>query len=145
MTNVIHRRSWSEVIAAVRLVGGGWKGGRVEQSRTRHPLRAALSTGGPGSSLAMQSEPGVVRLNSSPSRRPGCLRRHGGLKTDRKSMSHPSARTRIPRENKQNRAPDFPGAGSTEWGGGETSERLSSFTFETNSELVHWCDSAFLK
>lgn len=58
-------------------------------------------------SLAMQSEPGVVRLNSSPSRRPGCLRRRDGLKTDRKSMSHPSARTRIPRENKQNRVWDL--------------------------------------
>lgn len=56
--------------------------------RVTHPLRAAHS-GRPGPSLAMQSEPGVVRLNSSPSRRPGCLRRHDGLKTDRKSMSHP--------------------------------------------------------
>lgn len=49
----------------------------------------------------MQSEPGVVRLNCNPSRRPGCLGRRDGLKTDRKSMSHPLARIRVPRENKQ--------------------------------------------
>lgn len=49
----------------------------------------------------MQSEPGVVRLNCNPSRRPGCLGRRDGLKTDRKSMSHPLARIRVPRENEQ--------------------------------------------
>lgn len=52
-------------------------------------------------SLAMQSELGVVRLNSNPSRRPGCLRRHDGLKTDRKSMTHPLATIRTSRETKQ--------------------------------------------
>lgn len=57
--------------------------------------------GSAGGGTAMQSEPGVVRLNCNPSRRPGCLGRRDGLKTDRKSMSHPLARTRVPRENKQ--------------------------------------------
>lgn len=55
----------------------------------------------PVPSLAMQSELGVVRLNSNPSRRPGCLRRHDGLKTDRKSMTHPLATIRTSRETKQ--------------------------------------------
>lgn len=70
----------------------GWSGRGVGS-----PLAAGSAGGG----TVMQSEPGVVRLNCNPSRRPGCLGRRDGLKTDRKSMSHPLARIRVPRENKQ--------------------------------------------
>lgn len=73
--------------------------GQLSVSLTLFP--SSLLAQSPVPSLAMQSELGVVRLNSNPSRRPGCLRRHDGLKTDRKSMTHPLATIRTSRETKQ--------------------------------------------